>query len=127
MSKGIYNVLVVNASPLIVLSKSNLLETIAPVACSWIIPAQVFSEITVKSDIDKKRSYLCHTLSYPMSCWRNQFWNGIWVMGNVPYCHMPLNTGPRLFALTTGQQEIDFAAPVAYPGTCRGDSPAPAP
>lgn len=44
--------LVVNASPLIVLTKSGLLSVVSRLSDSWIVPETVFNEITVKSDVN---------------------------------------------------------------------------
>ncbi len=49
------DVWVLNASPLIVLGKADLLRTISPLAATWIIPENVVQEVEVKRPID---SYL---------------------------------------------------------------------
>lgn len=44
--------LVVNASPLIVLTKSGLLSVVSRLSDSWIVPETVFNEATAKSDVN---------------------------------------------------------------------------
>ncbi len=43
---------ILNASPLIVLGKANLLETISPISKLWLIPTGVIEEISKKSIAD---------------------------------------------------------------------------
>ena len=43
---------VLNASPMILLGKAELLKTIGPLADTWIIPTGVIQEVAVKSPID---------------------------------------------------------------------------
>lgn len=47
--------LVINASPIILLGKADLLKTISPLAKTWIIPDGVIHEVQAKRPID---SYL---------------------------------------------------------------------
>ncbi len=49
---------VLNASPLIVLGKSKLLEKIGPLAETWLIPEGVINEISIKSPIQTILSQL---------------------------------------------------------------------
>ena len=46
---------IINASPIILLGKAELLKTISPLAETWIIPEGVIQEVERKSPID---SYL---------------------------------------------------------------------
>ncbi|MFZ0930894.1 MAG: DUF3368 domain-containing protein [Syntrophobacteraceae bacterium] len=43
---------VLNASPLILLGKAELLKSIAPLADTWIVPGGVIQEVTFKSPLD---------------------------------------------------------------------------
>ena len=43
---------VLNASPLILLGRADLLKTIAPLAHTWIVPGGVIQEVAVKSPVD---------------------------------------------------------------------------
>lgn len=44
--------LVINASPIILLGKADLLKTISPLAKTWIIPNGVIHEVQAKRPID---------------------------------------------------------------------------
>ena len=60
-----FNRLVVNASPLIVLTKSGLLDIVESLADEWIVPQPVFDEITKKPDVSPARIEKLPKLSVP--------------------------------------------------------------
>lgn len=51
---------VLNASPLILLGKADLLRMIAPLADTWIVPGGVIREVTAKGPIELLLGGLSH-------------------------------------------------------------------
>ncbi len=58
--QGMNNIFILNASPIILLGKAGLLETIAPLAESWIVPEGVVAEVEAKKPIDAYLSGLAN-------------------------------------------------------------------
>lgn len=54
------NVFVLNASPIILLGKADLLKTVSPLADLWIIPEKVVSEVEAKRPIASYLADLSH-------------------------------------------------------------------
>ena len=51
-------ILILDASPIILLGKADLLSTISPLAESWLIPERVVAEVEAKRPIDDLASHL---------------------------------------------------------------------